>query len=212
MICVSLAEKTVQDCQKVLEGIEFAEIRLDRMKTVPSEVEKLFGSHPKLMATCRPGPYRREMRLKLLSTAIAAGASYVDIEVDADAEYTRAVLAATKKNRCRVIVSYHNTKGTPGKSELKSILRACFDSGGDLAKIACHVREEKENVRLLSLLEDDENVLVIGLGQKGRKTRILAPLLGSPFTYASLSKGKETAEGQLDWKTLKNLIETFKNV
>jgi len=31
-------------------------------------------------------------------------------------------------------------------------------------------------------------------------------LLGSPFTYASLSEGKETADGQIDAETLRELL------
>ena len=44
------------------------------------------------------------------------------------------------------------------------------------------------------------------MGNKGRITRIAAPLLGSPFTFASLSKGKETAEGQIEKDILEQMM------
>jgi 3-dehydroquinate dehydratase-1 len=44
------------------------------------------------------------------------------------------------------------------------------------------------------------------MGEKGRVTRILAPLLGSPFTYASYEAGKETAPGQIEDKRLEEMI------
>ena len=44
------------------------------------------------------------------------------------------------------------------------------------------------------------------MGNKGRITRVAAPLLGSPFTFASLSKGKETAEGQIEKDTLEQMM------
>jgi 3-dehydroquinate dehydratase-1 len=44
------------------------------------------------------------------------------------------------------------------------------------------------------------------MGKKGRITRITAPLLGSPFTFASHSKGKETAAGQIEKNILREMI------
>ena len=49
------------------------------------------------------------------------------------------------------------------------------------------------------------------MGSKGRITRIAAPLLGSPFTFASISKGKETAEGQIEKDTLERIVRLLKD-
>jgi len=48
------------------------------------------------------------------------------------------------------------------------------------------------------------------MGRKGRLTRILAPLLGCPFTYASIDGGKETAEGQIDAASLRRILLEFR--
>ncbi len=50
-----------------------------------------------------------------------------------------------------------------------------------------------------------------GMGKDGRITRIAAPLLGAPFTYASLDNTRETASGQLDSRTLKQIIDMIRN-
>jgi len=47
------------------------------------------------------------------------------------------------------------------------------------------------------------------MGQKGKITRVAAPLLGAPFAYASFKPGSETAEGQLDRKSLKTILKYF---
>jgi 3-deoxy-D-arabino-heptulosonate 7-phosphate (DAHP) synthase len=39
------------------------------------------------------------------------------------------------------------------------------------------------------------------------ETAIAAPLLGSPFTFASLTRGRQAAEGQIDGETLQGLLE-----
>ena len=48
---------------------------------------------------------------------------------------------------------------------------------------------------------DDERtagrIAVVGIGPRGRLTRIVAPLLGSPLAYVSMQAGLETADGQL---------------
>jgi 3-dehydroquinate dehydratase-1 len=136
----------------------------------------------------------------------------VDIEVESDAQFRNAILEKARSLGCQVIVSYHNFKKTPKKSNLEHIISQCFESGADVAKIACMVHSEKDNALLLGLLNEERPLVVVGLGEKGKICRIAAPFLGSPFTYASLSKGKETAEGQLDWETLQQIIQALKNV
>ncbi len=212
MICVSLAENSFKKCLKSLEGIEFAEIRMDKMDVTAKEINTLFSSHSKLIATCRPGVQKKEKRLELLLAAIHAGAAYIDIEMESEEDFRNSLLSKARKKGCQIIISYHNFKKTPDKQELNRIVQNCFKNGADLVKIACKVHNNMENVRLISLLEDVRPIIVIGLGEEGKKTRFIAPSLGSPFTYASLSKGKETAEGQLDLETLARFFTTLENV
>jgi 3-dehydroquinate dehydratase-1 len=107
-----------------------------------------------------------------------------------------------------VIVSHHDYERTPERPALEACVSACFEAGADIAKIACMIRSDRESARLLALLDTDREIVVVGMGERGKLTRILAPLLGSPFTYASLSQGKETADGQIDRKTLRELLRT----
>ena len=212
MICVSLAETTAEKCFDALRGIDFAEIRLDKMQVEIEDVKKIFSHHPKLIATCRPGKMNDEIRIMLILTAIEAGAAFVDVEVESDAQYKNAILEKARSSGCRLIVSYHNFEKTPQKTKLEQIISQCFESGADVAKIACMIHSEKDNARLLGLLNEERPLVVVGLGKKGKISRIAAPFLGNAFTYASLSKGKETAKGQMDWKTLKQIIQVLKNV
>jgi 3-dehydroquinate dehydratase-1 len=48
------------------------------------------------------------------------------------------------------------------------------------------------------------------MGPKGRLTRVVAPLLGSQFTYASAAGGKETAEGQIEREELEKIMEALR--
>ena len=206
MICVSLAEPTPEKCLAALEGIAFAEIRIDRMRTGEEGVGRVFSSHPRLIATCRPGRFTDARRLALLRAAVSAGAAYVDVEVEAGASYKQALVREARSAGCGVIVSYHDLERTPPRRELEGIVDRCFASGADIAKIACRVRSPKDNARLLGLLDDSRALVVIGLGKMGTMTRVMGPLAGGRFSFASRAKGRETAGGQIPHEALAKLI------
>ena len=211
MICVSLALPTLEECLAALDEGRFAEIRLDKTRFKPDEIRRLFSSPAVLIATCRPGAVSNETRAEALLTAISSGAAYVDIEVDAPSRFREKILEAARKKKCRIIISCHNFAETPATSVLARLIKKCFSRGADIAKVACRVKNTQDCVRLLSLYKTQKKVIALGLGELGVITRIAAPFLGAPFTYASLSPGKETAKGQLDIKTLETVFRILKN-
>ena len=208
-ICVSISEPSIESCMKELQGRKLAEIRFDRMSFRQEDVKRIFSSPAKLVATFRPGTANDETRLKTLVSAIEFGAAFVDIELESDSLYKKRVREVARERGCKVIVSYHNHRSTPKADRLRKIIDACFESGADIAKIACFVNSEGDNVRLLSMLSDRRSIIVVGMGSKGAVTRIATALLGSPFTYASASTGKETAPGQINFEKMKRLIRSM---
>ncbi len=206
MICVSIAEPTPGGCLAALKGIEFAEIRLDRMDTSEEDVGRVFFSGPGSSPPAGPGVLPDARRLALLRAAVSAGAAYVDIEVEAGASYKRAARREARAAGCGVIVSFHDLKMTPPRAALAGVIDRCFASGADIAKIACRVRYPKDNARLLGLLDDDRALVVVGLGKTGKITRVMGPLAGGRFSFASRAKGRETAGGQIPHLALGRLI------
>ena len=81
----------------------------------------------------------------------------------------------------------------------------------DLAKIACLVTRPSDNARLLGLLDSGRAILVAGMGPLGAVTRLAAPLLGSPFTYASLSEDAAAAPGQVPAELLDRLLREIRS-
>ena len=212
MICVSIAEPTVERCLRALKGLEFAEIRMEGMILTADGIKEIFGQPLSLIATCRPGDLDDGRRKKLLIGAIAAGADYVDVEVESDSSYRKAIIEAARARRCRVIISFHDYEKTPALDRLRQITALCFSEGADMAKIACRIRSERDNARLLGLLDGEgfeQKVIVVGMGEKGKITRMAAPFLGSPFTYASLMQGRETAKGQIEKGRLENIMRSI---
>jgi 3-dehydroquinate dehydratase I len=217
LICVSVAEPTVEGCLAILRGLDFAEIRIDAMDIAIEDLKRIFSMPLPLIATYMPASLDAmsdktaddDRRKAFLLAAIEAGARYVDVEVQSGNAFKKEIIEKAKLNNCKVIVSFHDFNATPEKDKLEAITAQCFAEGADIAKIACRVHTERDNLRLLGLLDHDQyqgRTLVIGMGNKGRITRITAPLLGSPFTFASLSDGKETAAGQIEKNVLQEMM------
>lgn len=214
MICVSILEPDFNKCLKLAGKYDFTEIRLDGAEYTGEQIRTLFSTEGKKIATFRPGGASEEIRVDSLVTAISAGADYVDIEVESSYNLRGRILEAARKHKSTVIVSYHNDNEVPDQAALNKIMERCFECGADIAKIACLVRTGLECARILSLYNStygsEGKLVAVGMGERGKITRVAAPLLGAPFTYASPVPGRNTAPGQIDYRTLKDLLEHVK--
>ncbi len=206
MICISLADISFDECLEAVRKFEFAELRLDLLNLSDEQIQELFTANKNMIATCRPGSLDEEERKARLVNAIGAGATYVDVEVDSGDAFKTEVIKAARTKDCKIIVSYNDFEKTPQRAELEHILDWCKESKPDIIKIACMVNEERDNARLLGLLDHERTMIVVGTGEKGKITRIVAPLLGSFCTFASYASGKATGPGQLSVEEMRALI------
>jgi len=206
LICVSLREPDYQSFAEVLSGLEMAEIRMEGARLSPEEVKALFSRPVPLIATFRPGTADLKKRSEYLALAVRAGARFLDLELESPPDFRAELIKIARRFRCQVIISYHNHLETPDRPRLDQIADQCYAAGADIAKLACQVHSPGDCARLLALYDRSRPIIAIGMGRQGIITRIIAPLLGAPFTYASLTAERQTAEGQLDWKTLREKI------
>ncbi len=204
MICISISEVSQLD-SVIKEGAELIELRLDLIRVSPKELYARVPAEVKTVVTCREGEYSEEERIKILNEAIELGASYVDLELESTVNYSDQIIRVAEKHACEVIFSHHDFKATPSADELKSLLEACYDRGGAIAKIATLVQSEEDVLKLFSLYGHPGRKVILGMGKAGRITRVAAPLLGSEFTFASPSEGEKTAPGQMSAKQLKTI-------
>jgi len=210
LICVSLNEPDYPAIVRVLDGLkaEMAEIRLDGARLTPEEVGQLFSRPLPLVATFRPGENVADReRMETLALAVRAGARYLDLELESVPLGRGELIPLARAHGCRVIVSHHDERETPARDRLEEIIEACFAAGADIAKIACRIRTRADCARILSLYEGGRALIALGMGRLGIVTRIAAPILGAPFTYAAPDGGRPVAEGQLDWTTTRDLLK-----
>jgi 3-dehydroquinate dehydratase-1 len=207
MICTAISESDFEKCKQLLENTDFAEIRLDLTGFNMDQIVDIFSLKKQLIATCRSTKENKNAREEILKTAITSGAKYVDIEIESDKYFKESIIKVARKNNCTVIISYHNFDLTPPNEELLDIVEKCFTSGADIAKIACMVNNVGDNARLLGILDTERPLVSIGMGEMGKITRIIAPFLGSVFTFASPNNEKLTAPGQINQQDMEYITE-----
>lgn len=211
MVCLSIADVTADEAVNILAKAELAELRLDRIDFDKKDISRLFSSGTGAIVTCRRNDKMSEDERKgIIIEAIEKGASMVDVEVENSDDFKNDIVKAAKKSKCTVIVSYHDFEKTPVMRELEQILTWCFESGADIAKIACQAHSPEDAARLLALYSYGRPLISIGMGDAGKITRIAAPLLGAPFTYASAEDLKKTAPGQIESDKLEAIIKMIK--
>lgn len=197
MICVSLAHMDFTECSAYTTREEFVEFRFDLLDAGPSQVISLVSKARKCISTCREGGMSAGNRLLILQTALEAGTSYIDLDMETDFSFMDELLPAARSQGCDLILSFHDFEKTPGPEELDRRFRMALDAGADLVKIACLVQKREDLLNLFQLYRHKVRKVVIGMGEKGLITRVAAPLLGSEFTFASPGRGRETAPGQI---------------
>lgn len=207
MLCVSISEKNIHTVLDILKQVEMAEIRIDLIEPSAEELTSIVKAHNNLIATCRKGKLNDEERMVVIKHAIDAGVAYVDIEIDAPAAFTTEMVKYAKQKGCKVILSYHDFEATPDYPELIDIIDDCFVTGADIAKIATYCESQSDAARLMGLYENYDNIVVLGMGEIGKITRVASLLLGAPFTFAALNNDSTTAPGQLSIENLKNIYK-----
>ncbi|NOZ12817.1 MAG: type I 3-dehydroquinate dehydratase [Acidobacteria bacterium] len=212
MICVSIADVTAETAAALAAGYPFVEFRLDRLPVSLKESTELFSIAKQCIATCRPVPGMEDRRILMLENALRNGADFVDIEIDAEDELLKKMEKNIRQSASKLIVSYHNYEETPEMSGLMKIYETARKRHADLVKIACMVRNPQDNCTLLSLCSECQNLIVIGMGEAGRISRILAPLSGSPFTFAYPDAQSNTAPGQLPYSKMRDIIDNLKEL
>ena len=112
------------------------------------------------------------------------------------------------KRRVKCILSFHDLKKTPPLEEMQGIVKRQLKAGADICKVVTTAKDFEDNLAVLQLITEfsGNRIVAFAMGQMGQVSRILSPLVGADFTYASIEKGKESAPGQI---TVNELIKIY---
>ena len=196
-ICVSLGGMPFGTCLQLASACPMVEIRLDMFQLDPEKIEILAMQCRQWIATCRQGTLTERERTVLLSAAIRSGATYVDIEYEAEPVYRQTLVDLAKQFQCNVIISYHDFGTTPDADTLNRIITRSFEMGANCVKLAVTANSPADCARVMSLYARHDHIVAFAMGDIGKITRVAAPFLGAEFTYATVDEAHLTAPGQL---------------
>jgi 3-dehydroquinate dehydratase type I len=135
---------------------------------------------------------------QLLLTAAENGFEYVDVDLSSPKHAE--IISKLKQLGAKPIVSYHKYDGALSACEMEQILEQEIASGANVCKIVTTAKKIEDNLEVLnfvSALSSKVKLVCFCMGEQGKVSRLLSPMFGAFFTFASLAQGEETAPGQM---------------
>ena len=209
-ICAVIVNKDLKAISKIEELVDLFEVRID---LIGNGWQELARQLKKPWIACNRsadegGKWRgnEAERIEELIEAIELGADIIDIE-HRTRNLTETIRLIKKKAEC--LLSLHKLNGTPPLDSLKEIIHQQIDAGADVCKVVTTAQSLEDNLTILQLICDfpETRIVSLAMGNLGVISRILCPLVGGDFTYASIDKGMESASGQITVRELKKLYE-----
>lgn len=198
-LCETVTGRSMSELLTARDGAiaaDMMELRLDGVADVDVD-GALRARRLPAVVTCRPvwegGRFdgAEQTRVELLSRALELGAEFVDIEARALHESQGPALAdLVRRFPERVVLSMHDFAGVP--ADLANRVRAMRATGAGVIKVAVAAARLTDTLPLLDIARDG-NAVVVGMGDAGLPSRLLATRYGSRWTYA----GQGVAPGQI---------------
>lgn len=234
-IGVPLTFRTIEEEKKELSFFQgnppdFFEWRVDFLDpegTLPLETlreakelcDRLYPSVP-LLVTLRTasqgGRFRGGEGLcwkRLFWAAAHLKPAFLDVELSASSAKRKELITLCHERGTDVWESVHDFRRTVTKEQAEALMKQVISEGGDLLKIACMPRDEKEAASLSLLAAEVEEafpqkpLLLIGMGKAGCLTRLAGPRLGAPATFAAGCKA--SAPGQIPLPLMKDILDAL---
>jgi 3-dehydroquinate dehydratase / shikimate dehydrogenase len=192
LLCETVTGATMRELLAAREGAtagDMVELRLDGVRDL-DVAGALQGRRMPAVVTCRAawegGKFdgSEEERRVILRKALEAGAEFVDVEWRAGFDDVIA------QDPARVVVSFHDFTGMP--AGLEDRVAAMRRTGAGTIKVAYAARALRDTLPLRAIGEQGQAV-VIGMGEPGVPSRLLAARYRSRWTFA----GQGVAPGQM---------------
>jgi 3-dehydroquinate dehydratase I len=212
-ICAAIVSGDLPAIKKVEPLVDLFEVRID---LIGGDWREVIGSLKKPWIACNRraeegGKWHggERERVQQLLRAFELGAAIIDIEL-ATPDVARIVSEIKGKAEC--LLSYHNIKETPPLKKLKEILTEEINAGADICKVATTARSFADNLIILQLIGDfpEAKIVAFAMGAAGQISRVLCPMVGGYFTYASIEAGRKSAAGQITVNELRKIYRMIK--
>jgi len=213
-ICAVIVNGDLAAVKKVEPHVDLFEVRID---LIGAGWKELAGRLKKPWIACNRnaeegGNWKgsEEKRIEELLSAIDLGAKIIDIELSTG-NLKETVKLIKKRAGC--ILSFHDFKETPSLDSMREITQRQIDAGADICKVVTTAQKFEDNNAVLRLISEfpETRIVSFAMGTQGLISRILCPLAGGDFTYASIETGKESAPGQVNAADLRKIYGTLQD-
>jgi 3-dehydroquinate dehydratase type I len=219
---VAIPPKTVDEAIIFILNAEemhadLIEIRLDNLQNHNNIAKIQKCTNIPLIATNKPtkfgGNYTgtETKRQNILLDAAKNGFKYIDVDLGTPNQTE--LITKLKALSAKVIVSFHDFQTTPTLAELNKVLEKQVVAGADVCKIVTTANTLKDNLTVLDFVADASkkaDLVCFAMGEHGKPSRLLSPVFGAFFTFASLDEKRKTAKGQLTIKEMKTAYEALR--
>ncbi len=194
---------------ELIEKADILELRIDmfdikEMENIEEIISRAKTLDKPLLATIRSereGGKRfidDDTRYELFKKSIPF-VDIIDIEISSEALFERLRPLIAEENRL-LIGSYHNFNETPEDPVIEEIFLRAKKKGSDIVKIAVTANDREDLIRMASftIRHRNDNIITISMGEPGKASRLLFPVLGSMITYAALTDSSAPGQFSVD--------------
>jgi 3-dehydroquinate dehydratase / shikimate dehydrogenase len=220
-VCVALQAATASAllarAEAALADTQFLEFRLDLLDkpaAAVAPIAKFLQAHKEVasIATCRrkssgggfAGTLAEE--LAILAHAAKAGFTLLDLEIESAEACHADQLEALRSAGSALMISFHDFEKS---CDPEAVFQRIRKFAPDFVKIVSTAQSLTDSLNMLRWIKSrsaDAQVVGIAMGEPGVVSRILSLRAGSAFTFAAID-GAETAPGQINARTLKDLYQ-----
>jgi 3-dehydroquinate dehydratase type I len=208
MVCVAITSGDLAAIEMAAPLADLFEVRIDLIgagwREVAGRLKKPWLACNRRAAEGGNWTGSEPERVAELLGAVDLGAGIVDIELLTP---DREAVVKSIKGKAQCLLSYHNLIATPSPRALRDIVNGQLAAGADICKVVTTARDVGDNITVLQIIRDfpGKKIVAFAMGAAGQLSRVLSPLAGGYFTYASAGPGRESAAGQLTVDELKTI-------
>ena len=211
-ICAVIVSSDLEAVKEVETLVDLFEVRIDFIgEGWPKLVKRL--EKPWIACNRRADEGGRWQgdetgRIAELLKAAELGADIIDLELRTG-DLRQAMELVKPGAKC--ILSFHDLTGTPPLNSLKEMVQEQLGAGADICKVITTAQQFADNLAVLQLISAFPRTRIVSfaMGPLGLASRVLSPLVGGDFAYASIESGRESAPGQI---TVRELIRIYEMV
>ena len=207
-ICAAITNTDIEAIRKVEPLVDLFEVRID---LIGDDWEEVVRQLTRPWIACNRsasegGRWKgnEARRIERLLRAMDLGAEMVDVELRTK-NLDNIVKLIKRRKEC--LLSYHDLEKTPPSATMRQIVQQQIRAGADVCKVVTTAHSFEDSLETLRIVPEfsESRVVAFAMGPLGVTSRILCPLVGGDFTYASVAEGRESAPGQVTVEELRGI-------